>query len=181
MSDLPGSSRTAGAPRITLIVAVADNGVIGAQGALPWHLPDDLQRFKRITLGHPVLMGRRTCASLARPLPGRRNIVLTRSGLPPMPGVEVVHSIDAALALCSGAAELFVIGGSEVYRQTLPLAARIELTEVHACPSGDVHFPAYDPREWREIRRDEHPADARHAHPVTYRTLERRVQPGDRV
>jgi dihydrofolate reductase len=162
-------------------VAVADNGVIGVQGALPWHLPDDLKRFKRITLGHPVLMGRRTFASLARPLPGRRNLVLTRAGLPPTPGVELVPSIDAALALCSGAAELFVIGGSEVYRQALPLAARIELTEVHACPSGDAHFPQFDRREWREIRRDEHPADDRHAHPVTYRTLERRVQPGDRA
>jgi dihydrofolate reductase len=164
-------------PRITLVVAAADNGVIGAGGALPWHLPDDLKAFKALTLGHPVLMGRRTCAAIGRPLPGRRNLVLTRSGAALPAGVDAVASLAEALARCEGAPELFVIGGGELYRLTLPHASRVQLTRVHAQPHGDTHFPALDPAHWREITRSEHPADARHAHAMTFLLLERAIPP----
>jgi dihydrofolate reductase len=172
--SLAGARRgSPGGPRITLVVAVADNGVIGAGGALPWHLPDDLRHFKSVTLGHPVLMGRRTFAAIGRALPGRRNLVLTRSGVALPPGVEAVASLDDALARCAGAPELCVIGGGEVYRLALPRATHVQLTRVHARPDGDAHFPPLDPRHWREITRSEHPSDARHAHAMTFQLLER--------
>jgi dihydrofolate reductase len=168
----PRAAGAAAAPRVTLVVAVADNGVIGAGGALPWHLPDDLRHFKELTLGHPILMGRRTFAAIGRALPGRRNLVLTRGAALPA-GVEAVATFAEALARCAGAAELFVIGGAEVYRLALPHATRIELTRVHAQPAGDTWFATPDPAHWREVRRCEHPADARHAHALTFQRLER--------
>ena len=164
---------SAARPRVTLVVAAADNGVIGAGGAMPWHLPDDLKYFKAVTLGHPVLMGRRTFEAIGRPLPGRRNLVMTRGGAPPPAGAEAVGSLDEALARCAGAAELFVIGGGEIYRLALPRAARVHLTRVHASPAGDAWFPELDPGEWRELTRSEHPPDARHAHAMTFLLLER--------
>lgn len=167
-------------PLIALIVAVAENGVIGRAGQLPWHLPDDLKRFKALTMGKPMLMGRRTFASIGRPLPGRTSLVLTRSAdwLPP-PGALAVHTLEEALAEARrlDAGELAVIGGAEVFRLALPLARRIDLTRVHAELSGDVYFPPLDPREWRETERIEHPADARHAHAMTFSVLERRAAP----
>jgi dihydrofolate reductase len=160
---------------IALVVAVADNGVIGQRGALPWHLPDDLKRFKALTLGKPILMGRRTFTSIGRALPGRRNLVLTR-----MPhattspaGIEYVHSLDEARALTAGAEELCVIGGAELYALSLPLARRIYLTRVHARPSGDVTLVLPDLSAWRELERLEHLSDARHAYAMTFVTLER--------
>lgn len=165
-------------PRISLIVAVAENGVIGRAGQLPWHLPDDLKRFKALTMGKPMLMGRRTFESIGRVLPGRTSLVLTNSANWPVPpGAIVVHSLEEALAETRrrGAAELAVIGGAEVFRSALPFAHRIDLTRVHAELSGDVHFPPLDSREWREIERSEHPADSRHAHAMTFSVLERRV------
>jgi len=168
-----GAPATAALPCITLVVAVADNGVIGTAGRLPWHLPDDLEHFKSVTLGRPVLMGRRTCAAIGRSLPGRRNLVLTRSAAALPPGVEAVATLDEALTRCAGAPELCVIGGAEVYRLALPRATRIDLTRVHARPEGDVHFVLPDPREWREVTRAWHPADARHAHAMTFLLLER--------
>jgi dihydrofolate reductase len=164
-------------PRVSLIVAVAENGVIGRAGQLPWHLPDDLKRFKALTLGKPMLMGRRTFESIGRPLPGRTSLVLTRAaGWAAPAGALAVHSMDEALAQARrcGAEELAVIGGAEVFHLALPLARRIDLTRVHAEVSGDVHFPQLDPREWREIERMDHPADARHAHAMTFSVLERR-------
>ena len=178
MSD-PGAAGGAAAPRVTLVVAVADNDVIGARGALPWHLPDDLRHFKQLTFGHPVLMGRRTFAAIGRPLPGRRNLVLTRGTAAAGAGVETVGSLDEALARCAGAPELFVIGGGEVYRLALPRAARIELTRVHARPAGDAWFTLPDPGSWRELRRCGHPADERHAHAMTFLSLERAAASGD--
>lgn len=159
--------------RIAIVAALADNGVIGRAGALPWHLPDDLRRFKGLTLGHPILMGRRTFESIGKPLPGRRNLVLTRraDGLPP--GVEAVASLPAALERCAGDSQLCVIGGAEVYAQALPLATHLELTRVHGAIDGDVRFPAFDAAEWRELARLEHAADERHAWPMTFQTLER--------
>ncbi|HEY3808495.1 MAG TPA: dihydrofolate reductase [Steroidobacteraceae bacterium] len=165
------------APRIALVVAVADNGVIGRAGTLPWHLPDDLRFFKSVTMGKPMLMGRRTFESIGRPLPGRRNIVLTR-GTPDLPaGVELVASLEAALALVAEAPELCVIGGATLYAQTLPQAQRLYLTRVHATVDGDVRFPPWIASDWRELERSEHPADARHAYAFSLLRLERQSSP----
>jgi dihydrofolate reductase len=159
--------------KVSIIAALADNGVIGRAGTLPWHLPDDLRRFKTLTLGRPILMGRRTFESIGKALPGRRNLVLTRGHGPLPAGVEAVPSLAAALAQCAPAAELCVIGGAEVYAQALPLATHLELTRVHATIAGDVRFPEYDSGRWRELERSEHPADERHAWPMTFLTLTR--------
>jgi dihydrofolate reductase len=162
-----------GGARIALVVAVADNGVIGRGGSLPWHLPDDLKFFKSVTLGKPVLMGRRTFDSIGRALPGRRNLLLTR-GSPGLPeGIEAVGSIEAALALVADAAELCVIGGAQLYAETLPRAQRLYLTQVHAHIDGDVYFPSWVLSEWRELERREQPADTRHAYALSFLTLER--------
>lgn len=161
-------------PAIALIVAVAENDVIGRSGQLPWHLPDDLKRFKALTMGKPMLMGRRTFESIGRPLPGRASLVLTRAADWVAPdGVTVVHSLEEALERTRGAPELAVIGGAEVFRLALPRALRVDLTRVHARVDGDTFFPPLDPREWREVERIEHPADARHAWAMTFSVLER--------
>ena len=123
---------------ITLIVAVADNGVIGRDNALPWHLPDDLKRFKRLTLGKPIVMGRKTFESIGKPLPGRQNIVVTRDANYRREGITVVHGIDDAVRAAGEATELMVIGGAELFRLFLPRATRIHLTRVHADVAGDV-------------------------------------------
>ncbi|WP_147652309.1 dihydrofolate reductase [Vulcaniibacterium gelatinicum] len=152
---------------MVLIAALDRNRAIGRGNALPWHLPDDLRRFKALTLGKPVLMGRRTAESLGRALPGRRNLVLTRAGAAPWPGMQPVASLAAALAAAAdeGAAELCVIGGGEVYALCLPHAARMHLTHVDTAIAGaDAFFPAFDPAQWRVTAREAHPADARHAH-----------------
>ena len=140
--------------RISLIAAVGQNRVIGLDNRLPWRLPDDLKHFKALTLGHPVLMGRKTFESLGRPLPGRRNVVITRNAAYRAPGVETVNSPAAALALCRGAEEVFFIGGAELYREALPLVQRLYLTEVAASPPGDTFFPAFERAHWRESARD---------------------------
>lgn len=155
------------------IVAMADNGVIGRDNGLPWHLPDDLKRFKAMTTGHAVLMGRKTWDSIGRALPGRRNLVLTRDRSWRAPGAETVHSLDEARAR-AGEATLFVIGGAEVFSLAWPGVDRLELTEVHAAPEGDVRLAGFDRRDWREVSRVEHPADERHAAPFSFVTLVRR-------
>jgi dihydrofolate reductase len=162
-----------GQPRLVLVVAANDAGVIGRDGALPWHLPADLKRFKAITLGKPILMGRRTYESIGRPLPGRTNLVLTRSADWRAEGVLVVHSLEEARAKAADAPELMVIGGAELYRIALPHADRIELTRVHADVSGDTFLPAFDPGEWRETASERHAPDERNALPMTFVTLER--------
>src|ERR1700728_41706 len=159
--------------RVALVVAMADNGVIGRGGGLPWHLPDDLKYFKVVTLGKPVLMGGRPFESIGKPLPGRRNLVLSRAAAASAPGVEYVHSVEQARALAAGAAELCVIGGAEVYALALPLATRIYLTRVHGSVTGDVCFPLRDFAAWRQSESVEHPADARHAYAMSFVTLER--------
>ena len=158
---------------IVLVVAVADNGVIGRGGTLPWHLPDDLKFFKAVTMGKPLLMGRRTFESIGKPLPGRRNLVLTRGAGAFPAGVEAVASIDAAQALLPETPELCVIGGAALFAQTLPLAQRLYLTEVHGAVVGDVHFPPWNRADWRETQRSEHPADERHLYAMSFVTLER--------
>lgn len=141
---------------ITLILARAENGVIGRDGKLPWHLPADLKRFKALTMGQPMIMGRKTFESFPAPLPGRRHIVLTRDTGWSADGAEVVHSVDAALAL-AGDGDVAVIGGAEVFALFEPLADRVELTEVHASPLGDAVVPGFT--GWREVARDDHAAE----------------------
>jgi dihydrofolate reductase len=158
---------------LELVVAVARNGVIGRNGALPWRLPADLRRFRSLTWGYPMLMGRRTWDSIGRPLPGRSSIVLTRDGNLRAEGATVVHSLEAARAV-AGATKLMVIGGAELYRACLPLAVRLHLTEVDADIEGDVRFPPWAPEEWHEVERIARPADAEHAFAFAFVTLERR-------
>jgi dihydrofolate reductase len=159
---------------LSLIVAVAENGVIGARGALPWRLPDELAHFKRTTLGKPVLMGRRTYESLGRPLPGRANVVVSRDPKFSTHGAQVARDLDEAIGMHAAAPEQFVIGGASLYAEALPRAERIYLTRVHARPSGDVSFPELASGEWGESLVSEHPADARHAHAFSIYLLVRR-------
>ena len=149
------------APRLAMVAARARNGVIGLDNRLPWHLPEDLAHFKRVTLGKPVIMGRKTFESIGRPLPGRTNIVVTRNPDWQADGVIVVLSLDAAIeaAGATGADEAMLIGGAELYRQALPRADEIFLTEIDAEYPGDAHFPSLDPVEWQQaesesLRRD---------------------------
>jgi len=151
--------------QVSLIAALDRNLAIGKGNALPWHLPDDLQRFKALTLGKTVLMGRRTAESLGRALPKRRNVVLTRSGVAPFAGMEVVDSLDAAMAIGRETGELCVIGGADVFALTLPIATHLHLTWVETIvESADVFFPdTLDLKDWRVVDRAAHAADDRHA------------------
>ena len=160
-------------PLVSLLVAAAENGVIGRDNTLPWHLSDDLRRFKALTLGKPMLMGRKTFESIGKPLPGRTSLVLSRSRDWTRPGATVVRSLEEALERAGAVPELVVIGGAEVYRLALPHAQRIYLTRVHAEISGDTVLPPLDATTWRETEREFHAADARHAHAFTFIVLER--------
>lgn len=143
-------------PSLVLVAAVAANGVIGANNALPWRIAEDLQRFKALTLGHPIIMGRKTWESLGRPLPGRHNIVITRNPGYCAQGATVVASVAAAIAACANEEAAFVIGGAEIYAQTLALAQRMELTEIHVEVVGDAHFPEFSRVDWSELTREPH-------------------------
>ena len=165
--------------RLGLIVARSGNGVIGRNGGLPWHLPADLARFKTITMGKTLLMGRRTYVSIGRPLPGRHNVVLTRQRGFEAPGCEIVHSFERALARIGAGTEAFVIGGAALYRQALDRVGCIYLTEVHAHCTGDSRFPALDAAIWREIERQERPADKRNPYRLSFVVLERRSVGGE--
>lgn len=161
---------------VFFVVAVAENGIIGREGELPWgRLPADLQHFKRLTLGHPVVMGRRTFDSLGRALPKRPNIVVTRQADWSAPGCETAPSLPAALDRARELdEEVCVIGGGEIYREALPFADVIHLTEVHHTFEGDASFPALDPAEWQEETRERREADAEHAYAFSFVTLRRR-------
>ena len=166
--------------RLAVIVAAAENGVIGRNNALPWHLSEDLQHFKRVTMGKPIVMGRKTFESIGRPLPGRTNIVITRREDYQAGGVRVVAGLDDALrlaedvALIDGVEELVVIGGAEIYAAALPRAQRLYLTEVHADVAGDAVLPAVDWSEWREISRERHAAVPPNPYDYSFVLLERR-------
>ena len=151
--------------QVSLIAALDRRLAIGKGNDLPWHLPDDLRRFKALTLGKAMLMGRKTAQSLGRALPGRRNLVLTRSGAAPFPGMEVVDTVEQALDLARDAGELCVIGGAQVFAMTLPIATRLHLTWVDGeVESPDVYFPeSLDLTQWRVVGRESHAADDRHA------------------
>ena len=158
---------------ISLIVATDENGLIGKDGGLPWRLPADLKYFKKTTLGKPVVMGRKTWESIARPLPGRKNIVLTTQKDYLSEGVEVVQDVAAALSACGAAGEVMVIGGRAVYALFLPQADRLYLTRVHAQVEGDVYFPTIDAAEWKEVARTECEADENNEFALSFLTLER--------
>lgn len=163
-------------PALVLIAALDRNRAIGRGNALPWHLPDDLKRFKALTLGKPVLMGRKTAESLGRALPKRRNLVLTRSGRVPFDGMEAVTSIEEALRIAEsdGASDLCVIGGGEVYALALPMATKMHLTHVETVIDGcDAFFPEFDVAQWRVAAREVHAADERHAFAFAFVDYER--------
>lgn len=155
--------------KVGLIWAMADNGVIGRDGGLPWKLPNDLKHFKEVTMGNPVIMGRKTFASLGKPLPGRLNLVLSRSGLA-LAGATTLRSLDEALAAAeaSGARWAWVIGGAEVYAAALARADCLQVTRVHGKVEGDVVFPSVDWEQWECLLRERHPADAKHAMAYTF-------------
>ena len=160
---------------ISIIVAASENGVIGAGGALPWRLSDDLRHFKAVTLGKPIVMGRKTWESIGRPLPGRQNIVITRQAGFEAPGCDVVSSTDAAVAAAGDAEEVMIIGGSQVYELFLPVADRIYLTRVHAEVEGDALFPRLDEDAWRLASDERHIADARNEFDYSFRVYERKA------
>ncbi len=159
--------------RVSIVVAVDEHGGIGLDGRLPWHLPEDLRRFKALTMGKPVVMGRRTHESIGRALPGRTNIVVSRQPGREFAGCTVVPTLEAALAAAAGAEETCIIGGAEIYRRALPLADTLHLTRVHATVGADTFFPPLDAGGWEETHREDHPADARHAHAYSFVTLRR--------
>lgn len=160
-------------PHVALVAAVAENGVIGRGGRMPWHLPADLAHFKRLTMGKPIVMGRRTFEAIGRALPGRRSIVVSRrAGFAPA-GVEVARDLAAALALAGDAGEVMVIGGGELYRAALPRAERIYLTRVHGAFEGDTRFPELAAGEWRECAREERAPDEKNRWALSFVTLER--------
>lgn len=158
---------------ISIIVAVAANGVIGDKNKLLWHISEDLKHFKALTTGHPVVMGRKTCESLGRPLPDRVNVVVTRQELD-IPGCTVVHSLAEALGLFGADEEVFVIGGAQIYAETLPLADRFYLTRVEHDYEGDTRFPAWNEAEWRLMASERFPRGAAYPWPFVFETYERR-------
>lgn len=160
--------------RISAIVAVADNGVIGLEGRLPWHLPADLQYFKRLTMGHHMLMGRKTFESIGKPLPGRTSLIISRTTNLELPGAAVFTSISDAIreSQKNGEDELFVIGGAEIFAAAMPYLHRLYLTQVHAAPVGDVYMPPLGD-DWVEIQRESHRADEKNTYPFTFVTLVR--------
>ena len=152
---------------------MARNRVIGANGTIPWHLPGDLQRFKRLTMGHYIIMGRKTFEAIGRLLPGRTSVIVTRQPQYAVPGAIVAHSFEDAIRECAGDDEIFVIGGADIYRCALPLADRIYLTTVDVEPAGDATMPEFDRSEWRESASESFPADGRHAFGHRYCVLDR--------
>jgi dihydrofolate reductase len=159
---------------VTIVVAASTNNVIGDRGSLPWRLPEDMRRFRKLTMGKPVLMGRRTYASIGRPLPGRRNVVISRQPRLQIAGCEVAATPDDALALAADAPEIMIIGGGDIYRALLPRTTRIEMTRVHVTLEGDTFFPELDPGEWRVIASEDHPVMDSRPIAFTFETLQRR-------
>ena len=155
------------------------NRTIGRNNALPWHLPEDLKYFKRVTMGKPIIMGRKTWESIGRPLPGRTNIVITRDESFSAPGIKVVHSLNDALSVAEsvgvidGADEVVVIGGAQIYALTLPTADRLYLTQVHAEVEGDAHFPMFDLTQWHELGREDYSASGPNPYDYSFVVLER--------
>lgn len=160
-------------PRLSLIVAMAKNRVIGANGKIPWRLPNELQLFKSVTMGHHIIMGRKTYESINRLLPGRTTVIVTRQRDYAVAGALIAHTLEQAIALCGGDTEIFVIGGGELYREALPVADRIYLTVVDAEPPGDTYMPAFDASQWRLHSTREFAKDERHVHDYRFEIHDR--------
>ncbi len=158
---------------ISVIAALAENRVIGVNNTLPWRLPNDLRHFRRLTTGHAIVMGRKNYESIGKPLPERTNIIVTRNRDYRASGCLVAHSLDEALTLARGDPEIFIIGGAEIYREALPRAGRLYLTEVHATVAGDTFFPEIERNDWKETARERHEADDKHAYTYSFVVLER--------
>ena len=161
---------------VSAIVAMSENRVIGKQNQLPWHLPADLQHFKKVTMGKPILMGRKTYQSIGRPLPGRCNVIITHDTAFKAPGCIVANSIDTALASVAYSDEVFVIGGALLYQHMLPHIQRIYLTIIHHEFAGDAYFPMLNPTEWHETARDDHLSDDKNPYAFSFIVLERKSQ-----
>jgi dihydrofolate reductase len=157
---------------VSIVVAISENHAIGKDNKLLWYLPNDLKHFKEITSGHTVIMGRKTYESVGKPLPNRRNIIITRQNMD-ISGCEVVGSIEAALALCADEAEVFIVGGAEIYRQSLHLTNRIYLTIVHKNFEGDTYFPEIEANMWKETAREDYEPDLKNVLPYSFITFER--------
>ncbi len=163
--------------KISVIAAMPENRVIGRDGALPWHLPADLARFKSITTGHTVIMGRKTFESVGQPLPNRRTIVITRNNDYQCAGIFIAHGLDEALDLAAHEDEVFILGGQAVYRIALPRADCLYLTIIHATIEGDTYFPTFDFDDWKLVEDERHEADDRHTYAFSFRRYERRSTP----
>ncbi|MFD0940833.1 dihydrofolate reductase [Pedobacter boryungensis] len=160
--------------KISIVVAISENNAIGKDNQLLWHLPADLKHFKEITTGGTIIMGRKTYDSIGKPLPNRRNIVITRKTDLEIPGVEVVNSLQEALSLCTQENEVYIIGGAEIYKHALTLTNRIYLTTVHQSYEADAFFPELPQNEWQEINQEYHKADEKNSVAYTFSTLERK-------
>lgn len=158
----------------SLIAALAENRTIGINGKLPWHLPNDLKRFKMLTMGKPIIMGRKTFESLGRLLPGREHLILTRDPSFQNPQIHIYHSIEKLIEDWKQQDELMVIGGAEIYQLFLPICQRLHLTRVQTHTAGDTFFPSVDLAKWERIFQEKHPADEHHAYPYTFETWERK-------
>lgn len=159
--------------KITLIVAAAENNAIGKNNQMLWHLPNDFKYFKKQTLHHSVIMGRKTFESIGKPLPERRNIVITRNQDWTAKDVDVANSLDEVLKYCRDEREIFIIGGAEIYKQALPLASKVLLTRVHTSIDGDAYFPALDANIWKLTNSDKHRQDEKHAYDYTFEVFEK--------
>lgn len=159
---------------VSIVVAIAENNAIGKNNELLWHLPTDLKHFKQLTSGHTIVMGRKTFDSIGKPLPNRRNIVITRSNTLEIPGAEVVHTIEQALELCTAEKEVFIVGGAEIYKQAMDKTDKIYLTTVHARYEGDAYFPEIDQKKWEEVDNEPHQPDEKNKLAYTFSTLLRK-------
>ncbi len=148
------------APHLSILVAMARNGTIGINNTLPWRCPEDLRRFKALTMGHHIIMGRKTYESIGKPLPGRTTVVVTRNRALQIEGCTVAHSLEAAIAACAGDEEVFIVGGADLYAQALPRVDTLHITEIQQDVEGDAHFPGFDRTQWREISREQRHQDA---------------------
>jgi dihydrofolate reductase len=166
-------------PLVSIVVAMDERNGIGRDGALPWRLPEDLKRFKSLTLGKPVVMGRKTWDSIGKPLPGRHNVVVTRQAGLALPGATVVPSLAAALRVAGDVPEVCIIGGAEIYRLALPVTDVLHVTRVHATVDADTFFPSLDADEWQRVAREDRSADERHPHAYSFEHWVRRVQRPD--
>lgn len=164
---------------LTIIAAVGENNTLGKDKDLPWHLPDDFKRFKKITTGHPIIMGRKTFETFPKPLPNRKHIIITRQKDYQQEDCLVVHDLDQALELATSTKtqETFIIGGGEIYKQAMPYVDKIELTRIHHKFDGDTFFPAFDPTEWELTDEIYHPKDEKHDYSFTFLTYERKEKP----